>query len=311
MGAQIDPNLLEVLRELPPLLPRYLQRRRVGVPVVGELVSELGVERPLVFMMLHIDTTQSMYGRDVVTFAELRAYNPYQVIDDVSGPLRQLVENGLVYESEDGGFGLSPEARAAVDRLHSEATRYVARRTVLPPEDARRLADQLRRAADALAADPHFAPFAGSHRVGFEAKSRYGDQSAPMVRIEQAAGELWGARDDAYMRAWREAEMEGPPLDVLSHIWAGSSTVGALCEALRARQTPEDIESSLGWLVEREYVQRDGDDLGLSPQGAMVREDIEHETDRVYFESWPYTVEEAAWVRDNLGRLVDGLATPS
>jgi hypothetical protein len=311
MGAQIDPSLLEVLREIPPLLPKYLPRRRVGVPVAGELASELGVERPLIFLLLHVDTTQSMYGRDEVTFAELRAHNPYQVIDDVSGPLAKLKEKGLVDESTVGRFTLSPEAHAAVDRLHTEATRFVARRVVLPTEDARRLADELRRAASALEADPRFAPFPGSHLAGFQAKSRYGDQSAPMVRIEQAVGELWGARDDAYTKAWREADMEGPPLDVLAHIWSGANTVGALCEALRAKQSPDDVESSLSWLVEREYVQREGDSVSLTPQGAMMREDIEHETDRVYFEPWPYTVEEAVWVRDELGRLVDGLATPS
>jgi hypothetical protein len=125
-----------------------------------------------------------------------------------------------------------------------------------------------------------------------------------MVRIEQAVGELWGARDDAYMMAWRDADMEGPPLDVLSHVWSGAGTVSALNESLKAKQTQEGIENSLVWLVEREYVERDGDNVALTPQGVMKRDDIENETDRVYFDGWPFAVVEAARVRDKLGELV-------
>src|SRR6476620_634125 len=110
MDAQTDSRLMEVLRGLPPLMPLFLQRRRVGLPVVGELMAELGVARPLIFMLLHVDTTQSVYGKEEVTFAELRSYNPYQVIDDVSGSLYQCVKRGLVRENADGEVTLSPEA---------------------------------------------------------------------------------------------------------------------------------------------------------------------------------------------------------
>jgi hypothetical protein len=289
-------------------MPLFLQRRRVGVPVVGEMAAELGIERPLIFMLLHVDRTQDIYSKGEVTLAELRAYNPYQVIDDVSGPLYELNERGLVRESVTGGFILSAEARAAVDRLHIEGTRYVAGRMVLSGEETERLAAELRRAADAVVANPALGPRPGRHLAGFRSMSRYGDHSAPMVRIEQAIGELWGARDDAYMMAWREASMEGPPLEVLSYIWSGVRTVDALNEALKMRQTPDDIESSLAWLVEREYAVRDGDDVSLTPRGVMVREDIESETDRVYFEGWPYDLTEALWLKERLGQLVDGLA---
>jgi hypothetical protein len=307
MTGHIDPRLLEVLRKLPPLMPQFLQRRRVGVPVVDELAARLGTERHLIFTLLHVDTTQSIYGRDEVTLAELRAYNPYQVIDDLSGPLAQLKEKGLVRESAEAAFRLSPNARDAVDTLHTEGTVYVAKRMVLPIEDTEKLARELRQAADAVAANPALGPRQGSHMLGFLAKARYGDPSAPMVRIEQAIGELWGARDDAYMAAWREADMEGPPLEVLSLIWSGVGMVAALSKALKWKQTPRDIESSLTWLVEREYAVRDGDHVSLTPQGVMAREDIENETDRVYFVGWPYTLDEAIWVRHVLDRLVERL----
>ena len=47
-----------------------------------------------------------------------------------------------------------------------------------------------------------------------------------------------------------------------------------------------------------------------TPQGVVEREDIERETDRVYFASWPHTLAEAEWLRDKLGELVENIPTP-
>jgi len=320
MARQIDPQLIDALRELPPLLPRFLQRRRVGLPAVGEIASELGVERPFMFVLVQINMVQGAYGRKGVTLPELQASDPYFVVDRFSMPIVELKERGFVLESSDGMLSLSGVAQAAVERLQAAGTAYVAGRIVLPIVDTERLAKELRRAADAIAADPYFAPFPGSHLGGYRALARYGNHAAPMVRIEQAIMELWGARDDAFTATWRAEDMEGPPLDVLSHIWSGLNTLEEIAQALKLKQTPGDIESSLVWLVEREYVERDSDPrtsfagsgplLSLTPKGVMVREDIENETDRLYFASWPHTIDEVAWVRDRLSVLVETLSAP-
>jgi DNA-binding MarR family transcriptional regulator len=315
MAKRIDPTLMDALRELPPLFPRFLQRRRVGLPVVGELASELGVERPLIFVLVQIDMVQGAYDRKGVTLPELQASDPYFVVDRFSRPIAELKERGFASESSEGLLSLSVIGQAAVERLQAASTAYVAGRVVLPIENTERLANELRRAADAIAADPWFAPFPGRHLAGYRALARYGDHAAPMVSIEQAIMELWGARDDAFTATWRAEDMEGPPLDVLSHIWSGLNTLDEITQALKLKQTPGDIESSLAWLVEREYVERDGDlrpssFVSLTPKGVMVREDIENETDRLYFAPWPHTIDEVAWVRDRLNMLVEKLSAP-
>lgn len=315
MSRQIDPQLMDALRELPPLFPRFLQRRRVGLPVAGELASELGVERALIFVLVQIDMVQGAYGRKGVSLPELETFDPYFVVDRFVAPLSELKERGLVLESSEGVLTLSEIGRTAVERLQSAGTAYVAGRVVLPIEETERLANELRRAADAVAGDPWFAPFPGSHLAGYRALARYGDQSAPMVRIEQAIGELWGARDDAFTATWRATDMEGPPLDVLWHIWSGLNTLDELIQALKSKQTPDDIESSLAWLVEREYAERDGDLrpsslVSLTPRGVIALEDIENGTDHLYFASWPHSVDDVAWVRDKLSLLVEKLSAP-
>lgn len=282
----------------------------MGLSTIAELLAEFGIERPLFFEMVLIRMTQGIFGKDEITLAELRAYDPYAVIEHHTEYIARLHEKGLVLQDEHGNITLSPVGRRAIDRLHTEGTSYVAGRMVLPHETLERLAGELRRCADALAADPALTPRPGSHLAGYMSLSRYGDHSKPMVRIEQAVGELWGARDDVYTAVWREADMEGPPLDVLSHIWSGAATVSDLCEALKMKQTPEDIESSLSWLAEHEYVERDGDSVSMTPMGVMARDDIESETDRLYFAYWPQTTAEAEWTCDTLRDLVAKLLTP-
>ena len=111
-----------------------------------------------------------------------------------------------------------------------------------------------------------------------------------------------------HQRAWRDAELKAPALDVLSQLWSGEAhTVGDLQRVLEDRQTPADLESSLAFLLDKDYITRDGDGVELTPQGALVREDIERETDSLYFAPWPHTLAEAEWLRDKLTQLVSNL----
>ena len=304
----LSTETLEVLRELPPLMPQFLRKRRVGVTAPSEIAAELRIERPLLFTMVQFDYVAGMHGQEGTTLAQLRGYDPYEVIDNTSGPIAKLKAIGLVLEDKEGMLTLSRTARDALERFHAAGIAFVSQRQPLPPADLERLAGELERASAAAKANPLFESVPGSHLRGYVAAGKYGrGVTAPMRRIEKAIFELWGARDDAHTTAWREAEMEGPPFDVLSHVWSGVSTVGALIEALKHKQTPEDIDSSLSWLAERELVERHGDDVRITPKGALVREDVERETDRMYFEGWPFGVDEAVWVRDTLRQVVENL----
>ena len=71
------------------------------------------------------------------------------------------------------------------------------------------------------------------------------------------------------------------------------------------------MEGSLAYLMERDFITRDDDSLQITPQGALVRDDIERDTDLVYFAPWPHTESEARWMRDKLRELIDNLPVPS
>lgn len=307
----LDTRRLDVLREIPPLVPLFLRRRRVGTPAVAPALEQLGIERPMLFALMTIDIIGGSYGGNPITLSQLHAYDPYNVIDEYAHTLPELLRRGILREDAEGTLSFSPEARAAVDAVQSGSSAYVAGREVLAHDTLRALAGQLRRAVDALTAHPTTAPQAGSHLAGHLWVQRYADLSRPMAAIEAYVYALWGARDDAHMAAWREAGMEAPALDVLTQVWQGATTVAEVASNLQDKQTRDDVESSLTWLVAHEYVTLDGDTLAITPTGVMKRDDIERETDRIYFTPWPHTAEEAAIVRDTLREVVERLAPPA
>ncbi len=303
--------MLETLHQLPPLMPQFLRKRRAGVTAPSEIAAELGIERPLVFAMAQLDYVAGMYGQEGATLAQLRAYDPYEVIDTTSAPITTLKQEGLIIEDGDGMMTLSPIARDAVNRFQAAGIEAVGSKRPLPPQDLEQLASYLQRASAAVQANPLFKSIPGGHLRGYVAASRYGRGSNdPMVRIEQAIFELWGARDDAHTTAWRNAGLEGPPFDVLSQVWSGADTIATLCEALKYKQTPQDIESSLAWLAACDLIERHGNNVHLTPKGVLIREDIESETNRMYFEDWPFNLDEATWIEHNLRLLIERLESP-
>lgn len=302
---------LEMLRQIPPLLPQFLSKRRVGLPAVEEVAQELGIDRPKLFALLHLNVLQGGCGGPV-TLAQIRADDPYSVIDREGPLLQALVEQGLIEKDQDECYFMSTFAKQRVDSLHAAGREYVAHMHPLPDDELNELAAQLERAVEAIVADPVLLPRPGSHLAGRLSLAVFGEGAPAMVRIEQAVTSLWGARDDAHMRAWRDAGCEGPSMVALTQVWSGGTrTVEELQKALEYGQSAEDVESSLAFLAEKDYIVRDADGvLALTPEGVLVREDIERETDRVYFAPWPHTLDDARWVCEKLGNLVANLSLP-
>ena len=306
-----DGTRLALLKQIPPLVPRFLIRRRAGLPAIAEAVQELGIEHDDFFTLLLLNLLQGGYGGGV-TLSQIRAYNPYVTVNNYSAPLDALVVSGLVIKDAQGCYSLSNHAKRAIDRVHAEGRAWISRAQLLPPAELDDLARQLERAVSAILADPILSPRPGTRLAGCRSLVVSDENMPSMARIEQAITDLWGARDDSHIKAWRDAGLEGPAMAVLTLVWSGEArTVGDMTKALAGRQSASDIESIVSYLLEKEYMVRDGDDmLVLTPEGALVREDIERETDRIYFTPWPHKADEALRVHDKLAELIDKLPQP-
>ncbi|MDP9371177.1 MAG: hypothetical protein M3Q65_01700, partial [Chloroflexota bacterium] len=136
-----------------------------------------------------------------------------------------------------------------------------------------------------------------------------GADAAPLVRLERAVFDLWMARDDAHIGAWRAAHFPSPALDVLTRLWRGDAeTLPALCAVLADTQDPDDVEANVEELVEQGYVEWRGETLQPTRAGYRIREDIEADTDDLYFRQWPpLAPDEVAWLHDALSRAIGGL----
>ena len=292
-------------------MPQFLRKRRAGLPAVKEIADGLGVERPHLFAMLLLRLVTGSYGGEPVSRAQVRAWDPYATKDAYSGAFDALADKGLVLEDEQGNLGLSAVGKQAVDRLHEAGREFVAAHRPLPPDELATLSGLMQSAVEATLADPVLSPRPGSHLAGSCSLHTFGHDAPAMVHIEQAIYDLWHARDDAHMKAWRDAGLEGPAMPVFTLVWSGEAgTLPGLTGLLSSQQSPGDIESSLAYLVANDYLEVDGEEVRVTPAGALVRDDIERETDRVYFAPWPLSLHEAEWLRDHLRRLIDNLPTP-
>lgn len=309
VGEPNGERRMAALREIPPLMPQFLHRRRAGLPAVREIAGELGVPPPLLFSMIQVGFVAGSYGSEPLTLARICDWEPYTNRKMLLNRVEVLRQHGFLLEDGAGHLALTPQARSAVERLHAAGRAYVAQAKPLPPAKLSQLAATLQRAVQACVADPALSPKPGSHLAASRALATPDD--TPMVQIEQAIHDLWMARDDAHRRAWSAAGLEGPAVAVLSQLCLGANTAEEVSAQLAPGLTLPDVESSLEYLVSCDYATQHGDNVQLTPAGLLVREDIERETDRIYFAPWSHTVEEAEWLRDKLRALVANLTSPT
>src|SRR4051794_13363939 len=98
---------MEVLKEIPPLLPQFLRKRRVGLPMVGELMQETGLNRPTFFMLPHLYNLQGSYGGAPVSESQVRAYDAYSTSGTVSSELEALFKGGFATKDAAGNYSLT------------------------------------------------------------------------------------------------------------------------------------------------------------------------------------------------------------
>lgn len=275
------------------MIPEFLQRRRVGFTYPLRALEEHGIDRPAFAFLVSGVALQPDEGARIED-----VLNPYPtVFDGWLAAAATAREAGLVDEVG-GRWRATPKGRALASRVRAEADAYLATLRPIPDDDLARLAGLLGEARSALETSdlPH------DHMTRTPRFVAGSDPRVPMVALESALFGLWMARDDAHMSAWRDAGFTGPVLDVLTRLWRREAATEAELAAKVSQQRPDDIRAAVARL------RRDGlvadDDLALAPKGEAARQQIEDETDARFFAPWPDHVgREAAWIRDQLGRV--------
>ena len=279
--------------ELVPLFQEFLNRRRTKFTLPLRLMEELGIDRPALFFV-----TGGVAPQGGGRLGEM--WNPYATQWDQQQAASVAARGAGLVAEKDGRWDLTPAGRDLMKRVRREADVYLGSLpSPLAREDLVRLAALLGRAFEAIAAslDRRW------HSHIPRAARMAGDDSHPMVALENAVYGLWQARDDCHMAAWRQAGLDGPTLDTLTRVWRGEAANEEELAAKLTSQRPVDVAGELARLRRDGLVVADGP-LRTTDQGARVRQAIEDETDRLFFAAWPDDVGAAAhWIREKLAAV--------
>lgn len=284
--------------DIVPLIPEFLQRRRVGFTYSLRVMEELGIDRPTyAFVVAGVGLAADEGARIEDLF------NPYPTRFDQWDAAAASARGAGLAEEVGGRWRITPQGRELFARVRREADAYLGTLEPIPSTEIVHLADLLARALAAI--ESSGLPFDHLQR-----NSRLrGNGSIPMVALENALFGLWHARDDCHMSSWREAGFDGPTFDVLTRVWRHEAESLEQLAQKMPGQRPEDVQTGLvrlrgdGFVGPRELV--------LTERGESIRQRIEDQTDRKFFAPWPADIgAQAAWIRDRL-RAVNTALVPA
>ncbi|HEY4385148.1 MAG TPA: hypothetical protein VGN34_11845, partial [Ktedonobacteraceae bacterium] len=228
-------------------------------------------------------------------------FNPYATRFTVFDDLPLLVEQGYLQQWDDG-YLVTDTGRMLTDQVEIAARSYLGSLQISPslplPELATALVERVHHAWQA----PE--PLVKAHQA--RTQRRLPVEGAPtIVQIEWAILGMWEARDDAHMAAWRAYQLSGPVFDILSRIWSKEAhTLPGLISTLAEEQQAADVQQGILELAESGYIISTGKHFELTSQGQKVRDDIEGETDRIFFASWEWMADdEIIWLNTQISNV--------
>lgn len=268
-------NELDAQRAIVDLLPRYAHARRRGWTPTPRLHDRITL--PAYVLLRQVATLRD---DGPIPLDELHATlaNPYCTVDSTLDQMPQLVALKLL-DQEGNAYTLASAGHTLLMRGEHEANDYAAARLGLPSDDLARLAATLHNIAERQRLAPE--PPEKAHQDRVPRLRRFDGPQTPPVLLEHALYALQRARDDAHIAAWQTAGFRGPPLELLSRIWAGdAATVAELVALTHDRMRPEDVTALLEELAHDGPVVGDGAPVTITDRGQTVSAGIERETDR-------------------------------
>lgn len=244
-----------------------------------------------------------------LTFDTLADWTPYAAPGLLKTRLGVLLEKGFLQAEEAQEYHLTDRGSELIQNWIKKVRTHLAGLAPLPDRDLCRLSALLSRMVQSALDSPP--PPSKDHLLSSR-RIAPAASDAPMVHIDQYLTDLVYFRDDAHVSAWREHNLEGPSIEVLTLLWRGEAEdVDGLSATLFERRgyTRDDYEDVVRGLQERGLVDASQSTLAVTPEGRALRQEIEATTERYYMLPWtvvsPVDVQE---LRNLLQRLVQALS---
>jgi len=255
------------------------------------------VELSLLCLMADEPATRSV--------AELhRAIAFYTAWDNLVARLDAAVDKDHLARAGEGRFAIGSRGRALMEERLAGAGVALAAIDPLPADQSRRLADLYRRVADegvARLVDP----WTFAHALRAQIRKDW----SPLTQSVRAHLCVATCRSQMHREAWSPADLEPPAMMVVTQVWQGNlSTADQARQVIVGRGfSPEVAEGTLTILRERNVAETDGE-LRLTPEGEVLRQQVEDETERLFSLVWECLDEgEKDELADLMTRLRDGV----
>lgn len=199
--------------------------------------------------------------------------------------LAKLAGRGLIEPVGAGEYRITAEGHTVADEVLGIFYGKLAGIEPLPAADMQRLLALLGRVVEHALTLPE--PADKTH-LRYNRHSDLGPDGPPTLRVLQYSADLNSFRDDAHLGAWRPHGVSGPAWEAFTFIWRDEAKNAAeLAEKLANRRlTADDYTAALTDLVNRGWIEPDGDAYRVTGTGAALRQEVEDQTDRYYYAAW-------------------------
>lgn len=296
-----------------PMWPLALQAMQVlsshYMPVIQQTVAELNLPEWCTGILL----PALSFEPEPVTAAKMCKRGAYTAETLYARQLSEAAQLGLLQEVEQaaGEYRLTPRGREAAGRILRAAVERMSRLQPLPEEELERLAALLKRVVEAClqASSPP-----GKWCIEFVCRVNTGVSPYPVVRIDHYLSDLSAYRDDAHLAAWQPYGCSGQAWEAFTLLWRGEAkTLEELFGKLERRGfSREEYRQALDGLMQRGWLQAEGEQYTLTSLGEQIRQSAEECTDAYFYAPWQcLSADELEVLASLLTRLRENLTGPT
>lgn len=249
-----------------------------------------------------------VFGAEPFTAAGYMRSFPYGSAPVIEAQLKLAVKNEILVASAENEYYATEKGIAWKNQMIHAALASIAHLQPIPESELQKIVNYLKRVTDAsLAAPEPPSQFGASHYF----RNLHPGKGATSLRFfVHYFGTLDKYRGNAHLAAWKHYDIEGNRWEVFSEVWTGkNNTLDKLMDELGFRGiTRDDYASILQELVERGWIQQDGENYQPTAEGKRIREEAEALTDTYFFAPWSCLNESELEDLSSLaGQLRDGL----
>jgi hypothetical protein len=228
----------------------------------------------------------TMFPDEPITFEKYQGIFPYDSAKAFHEPLSIAAQDG--YLAFDGdAYRATKKGENATLKGMQTLTDVAASLQPMPPAELQKLVSYLMRLSEATSAMPE--PPSHFCQTHYKNYKRTFPSDAPLTRLfVHYYKELDFYRTDAHVAAWQIHNIEGNRWEAFTAIWSGEAdTLDKFFEEYSDRGfTRDEYAQAFRELIERGWVQQDGETYQPTAEGKRIREEAEALTDQYFFAPW-------------------------